>query len=89
METDFSDCIDFNCDGICDVCGSKLENITHPDSNHDGICDNCGEDFTKDCDCFCHSESKFMQFIFKIVRFLWKLFGIEDRHFCACGKAHW
>lgn len=61
----------------------------HPDDNHDGVCDNCGEDFTKDCDCFCHSESKFMQFIYKIVRFLWKLFGIEDRHFCACGKAHW
>ncbi len=61
----------------------------HPDDNHDGVCDNCGEDFTKDCDCFCHSESKFMQFIYKIVRFLWKLFGIEDRHFCDCGKAHW
>lgn len=59
----------------------------HPDENHDGICDNCGEDFTKNCTHFCHSSNKFIQFIYKICRFLWKIFGVNK--YCACGKAHY
>lgn len=62
---------------------------SHPDANHDGICDNCGEDFTASCSHFCHSENKFVQFIWKILNFFYRLFGIEDMRICSCGKYHW
>ncbi len=60
----------------------------HPDNNHDGICDSCSEDFTKGCSCSCHSNA-FMQFIHKILCFLYRIFGIEQYRYCGCGKAHW
>lgn len=60
----------------------------HFDENHDGICDACSEDFTKSCSCSCHGNS-FIQFLFKIITFLRKLFGMEQYHYCDCGKAHW
>ena len=60
----------------------------HPDDNHDGICDTCSEDFTKSCSCSCHSNA-FMQFIHKILCFLYRLFGMEQYRYCGCGKAHW
>ena len=62
---------------------------SHPDANHDGICDNCGEDFTASCSHFCHSENKFVQFIWKILNFFYRLFGIEDMRICSCGQYHW
>ena len=62
---------------------------SHPDANHDGICDNCGEDFTASCSHFCHSDNKFVQFIWKILNFFYRLFGIEDMRICSCGKYHW
>lgn len=62
---------------------------SHPDANHDGICDNCSEDFTASCNHFCHSENKFVQFIWKILNFFYRLFGIEDMRICSCGKYHW
>lgn len=60
----------------------------HPDDNHDGICDSCSEDFTKGCSCNCHSNA-FMQFIHKILCFLYRIFGMEQYRYCGCGKAHW
>lgn len=60
----------------------------HPDENHDGICDTCSEDFTKSCSCSCHSNA-FMQFIHKILCFLYRIFGMEQYRYCGCGKAHW
>ena len=60
----------------------------HPDDNHDGICDSCSEDFTKGCSCNCHSNS-FMQFLHKILCFLYRIFGMEQYRYCGCGKAHW
>ena len=62
---------------------------SHPDANHDGICDNCGEDFTVSCSHFCHSDNKFVQFIWKILNFFYRLFGIDDMRICSCGKYHW
>lgn len=61
----------------------------HPDENRDGVCDVCGEDFTKDCSCICHSDCKLVQFFYKIARFFRKLFGVESKRYCECGKAHW
>lgn len=40
----------------------------------------------KECDCNCH-KSGFMGFIWKIVRFFSKLFGVNK--VCDCGKAHY
>lgn len=60
----------------------------HPDNNHDGICDSCSEDFTKSCDCMCHSNA-FLQFIHKIICFVYRIFGMNEYQFCDCGKAHW
>lgn len=60
----------------------------HPDENHDGICDSCSEDFTKSCSCSCHSNA-FMQFLHKILCFLYRIFGMEQYRYCGCGKAHW
>lgn len=61
----------------------------HNDTDHNGICDNCGKDFTVDCGHSCHSDNAFVQFFYKIARFFWKLFGMQNNRFCACGKAHW
>ncbi|MCD7828675.1 MAG: leucine-rich repeat domain-containing protein [Clostridiales bacterium] len=41
----------------------------------------------EDCSHFCHSESSFVQFFYKIICFMWKLFGINQ--YCECGAAHW
>ena len=60
----------------------------HSDADHNGICDNCGDDFTKTCSCNCHGNA-FMQFIHKILCFIYKLFGMTQYQYCDCGKAHW
>ncbi len=44
------------------------------------------EEPEKECDCNCH-KSGFMGFIWKIVRFFSKLFGVNK--VCDCGKAHY
>lgn len=64
----------------------------HADDNNDGKCDECnsqfyGEDGEKNCGCICHKEGWFMKFIYKIIRFFWKLFGIGKA--CECGTTHY
>lgn len=64
----------------------------HADDNNDGKCDECnsqfyGEDDEKNCGCICHKEGWFMKFIYKIIRFFWKLFGIGKA--CECGTTHY
>lgn len=44
------------------------------------------EEPEKECDCNCH-KSGFMGFIWKIIRFFSKLFGVNK--VCDCGKAHY
>ena len=39
--------------------------------------------------CWCHSSNKLLRFIWKILMFFCKIFGLEKYHYCACGKAHW
>ncbi len=39
--------------------------------------------------CWCHSSNKLLQFLWKILMFFCKLFGVESYHYCACGEAHW
>ena len=46
-------------------------------------------DDTTACDCNCHSSNVFVKFFYKIARFFWKLFGMEEKRICACGVAHW
>ena len=42
---------------------------------------------TGKCSCFCHNSSGFMGFIWKIVQFLWRLFGMNP--VCECGVKHY
>jgi hypothetical protein len=72
---------DTNGDGYCDteymlkgkkvVCGTKLEK----------------EDTDSDCGCICHKTSGFSKFIYKILRFFWKLFKINKT--CPCNVVHY
>ncbi len=65
----------------------------HADKDGDGKCDSCkGEIYTdggnaKSCNCICHKENGFMQIIYKIARFFWKLFKIGQS--CDCGYVHY
>ena len=43
----------------------------------------------EDDTCLCHSSNKLMQFFWKVLIFFCKLFGVENYHYCKCGKAHW
>ena len=76
--------------------------LAHNDDNGDYMCDyGCGYEFEKpadptpdvpdkptdsNCGHICH-KSGFMGFIWKIVRFFWKLFKINP--ICSCGAAHY
>ena len=42
---------------------------------------------TEPCDHICHRESGFMKFVWNIVRFFIKLFGISEE--CGCGVKHY
>lgn len=55
--------------------------------NYNGdSCVNCGESKVENCSCNCH-KSGFMGIIWKIVRFFYKLFGMNKT--CSCGVAHY
>lgn len=59
----------------------------HSDTNGDGACDSCGKNLSaSNCDCMCHS-SGFTGFIWKILRFFYKLFG--SNKVCDCGSLHY
>lgn len=65
----------------------------HADIDGDGECDGkgCTKDLSDnsngDCECICHKDSWFMQIIYKILRFFWKLFKIGKS--CDCGHVHY
>ncbi len=79
----------------CTVCGEIVETketraLGHVDDNGDKICDRCGEDITdiqKNCKHLCHSSNRFLKFIWKIVNFIHRIFGI-NKH-CSCGLKHY
>ena len=63
----------------------------HKDADGDEFCDFCdkflGEkDDSSRCTHMCHKDG-FMGFIWKIVKFFWKLFGMNP--VCECGAAHY
>lgn len=77
----------------CSLCGDikdteVISATGHSDADKEGKCDACGEQFadTSNCSCSCH-KSGFAGFIYKIIRFFWKLFRINK--VCACGQAHY
>ncbi len=80
----------------CVVCREERDRVNyeplgHADNDGDGKCDECNSAFyadgAKTCGCLCHKEGWFMQLIYKIVNFFWKLFKIN--HSCSCGATHY
>ena len=74
----------------CKVCNvvMKTETLEMTDHNRgpDGKCTVCGIELANDCTCNCH-KSGFIGFIWKIQRFFYKLFRINQT--CTCGKEHY
>ncbi len=54
--------------------------------NNSGICTDCGADRAENCSCNCHKDG-FIGFIWKILRFFYKLFGTN--RICDCGISHY
>lgn len=74
----------------CSACGDSYSEVItakrHIDQNGDGKCDNCEYIYDNTCDHMCH-KSGFNGFIWKIVRFFWKLFKMNP--VCKCGVSHY
>ena len=72
----------------CSMCDySEIKDI--PATGHKysgGVCVNCGASQSVNCGHMCH-QSGFNGFIWKIVRFFWKLFNMNP--VCECGVAHY
>lgn len=68
--------------------GSKADIIING-TNVEIITDEKSTDTESDWNCshLCHSENGFMQFIWKIVKFIYRIFGTNQ--YCDCGMAHW
>ena len=67
-----------------------IEKLPHEDKDGDGKCDRCEGIMTSKgaCNCICHkTENKFLNFIYKILRFFWKLFKVQKS--CLCGNEHY
>lgn len=66
----------------------QIETTGHYDNDNNNICDDCGKELSASskCSCNCH-KTGFMSFIWKILRFFYKLFGINK--VCDCGVAHY
>lgn len=58
----------------------------HSDADLDDYCEKCGKYLKEECTHICH-ETGFLGFIWKIIRFFTKLFGIEPA--CSCGERHY
>ena len=67
----------------------ELDKDYHIDENSDETCDLCGKENIWDNDCghICHSENFFLNFIWRIINFFNKLFGLSPD--CKCGEAHY
>ena len=84
--TAYEEC--FNCDYHSTAV--VLDELPHEDKNKDGLCDRCQGVMTSEgvCICLCHkTDNAFLKFIYKIILFIWKLFGIKAT--CACGNVHY
>ena len=69
-----------------------IDALEHKDADGDTFCDNCYEfvenedSATNKCSHMCH-KSGFIGFIWKIINFFCKLFGINP--VCECGRSHY
>jgi len=68
-----------------------VDTVEHNDNDGDEFCDYCDEFLGSDeeeikCSHICH-KSGFMGFIWKVINFFQKLFGISPM--CECGAAHY
>lgn len=72
----------------CSRCNySEVKEISATGHNYqDGVCTECGDSKSNNCSCNCH-KTGFMGFIWKILRFFYKLFGMNK--VCSCGVAHY
>ena len=71
------------------MCGDTYrgDKILATGHNYEGdVCTSCGRSRTDNCKHLCH-KSGFMGFIWKIVKFFWKLFKINS--VCGCGVSHY
>ncbi len=68
---------------------TEIQYVLGHDFNKDGICTRCSahKDGEGAHSCLCHKTNWFMKLIYKIVRFFWKLFGINK--VCSCGATHY
>lgn len=66
----------------------QTEAMGHYDNDGNNACDDCGKELSASskCSCNCH-KTGFMSFIWKILRFFYKLFGMNK--VCGCGVAHY
>ena len=64
-----------------------IDEYYHIDDDWDWVCDLCGESLIYECECICHSENKFLGFIWRIANFFHKIFGILPE--CECGEYHY
>ncbi len=75
----------------CEGCGTQekttLYAVGHNDKNGDSVCDDCGQSFDNNCGCLCHNNNWFIKFIYKIVRFFWKIFKVHKE--CYCTSVHY
>lgn len=73
----------------CSNCSDSYISDVIPATGHnyvEGVCTVCGESKVNNCSHICH-KSGFMGFIWKILRFFFKLFKIQP--VCSCGVAHY
>lgn len=73
----------------CTVCHTVIDSEIIIKTGHnykDGICSECGNSKADNCNHLCH-KTGFMGFIWKIIRFFWKLFRMNPT--CECGIAHY
>lgn len=72
----------------CSACGySESKSVPATDHNYEnGVCENCGDSKAANCSHMCHKKG-FMGFIWKLLRFFFKLFKIQP--VCDCGVKHY
>ncbi len=66
-----------------------IPQLPHSDKNADTICDMCSSKLygSEACTCICHNDFFLAKFVYTILNFFWKLFGINKS--CNCGHNHW
>lgn len=80
------------------ACGDSYKDTYVVAKGHhyeNGKCTSCGAadpgysdgNQSTSCSCICHNNNRFVQFIYKIVRWFWEIFKIHKS--CDCGNIHY